>query len=64
MVGAVSSMDAIDPQVRQIVAAWPQWLRELWAERAAIREHDGGMPREAAEAAAVMDVIGRLKRDE
>jgi hypothetical protein len=30
--------------------------QEHWAERAAIREHDGGMSREDAEAAALTDV--------
>jgi hypothetical protein len=29
--------------------------QEHWAERAAIREYDGGMSREAAEAAALAD---------
>jgi hypothetical protein len=31
-------------------------VRELWAERAAVREFDGGQSREAAEAAALADV--------
>jgi hypothetical protein len=31
-------------------------VHELWAERAAIREHDGGMPRAEAERAAFDDV--------
>ena len=32
-------------------------LRELFEERAAIREHDGGQGRELAEALALLDVI-------
>jgi hypothetical protein len=30
--------------------------QEFWAERAAIREYDGGLSREAAESAALQDV--------
>ena len=33
---------------------------ELWAERAAIREFEGGQPRSSAEAAAVDDVRAQL----
>ncbi|MFH1467883.1 MAG: hypothetical protein ABIO70_26090, partial [Pseudomonadota bacterium] len=31
------------------VADWPEEAREIWEERAAIIEFDGGLPREAAE---------------
>jgi hypothetical protein len=34
--------------------AWPQY--DLWQERAAIREYDGGMSREEAEATAYEDI--------
>jgi len=34
---------------------------ELWDERAAIREHDGGLPREWAEAAALGDVLQAMR---
>ena len=36
----------------------PPDLRELWAERAAIMEHDGGLPRAEAERLALADVLG------
>lgn len=36
--------------------AWP--LFGWWAERAAIREYQGGMPRHEAERAAYGDVLG------
>jgi hypothetical protein len=32
-----------------------------WEERAAIREHDGGLPRERAEALALKDVIKMMR---
>ena len=35
---------------------WP--LLDLWEERAAIREYDGGQPREDAERDAYMEVVG------
>lgn len=36
---------------------WPSY--DDWEERAAIREHDGGMTREEAEAAAYQDILER-----
>lgn len=36
--------------------------RVEWEERAAIMEYDGGLPREQAEALALDDVIGRMRR--
>jgi hypothetical protein len=36
-------------EVRQAVAQWPEDLRDLWEERAAIIEYDGGEPRPVAE---------------
>jgi len=38
----------------------PPDLRELWAERAAIMEHDGGLPRTQAEAGALADTLRRM----
>jgi hypothetical protein len=37
-----------------------EW-HEAWDERAAIREHDGGMPRELAEALALRDVLEQIR---
>jgi hypothetical protein len=36
--------------------AWPQF--DAWLERAAIREFDGGEPREVAERAAYQEIVG------
>jgi hypothetical protein len=36
--------------------------RVEWEERAAIREYDGGLPRERAEAMALDDVIALMRR--
>lgn len=38
----------------------PETVLELWAERAAIREYEGGQSRADAEAAAVDDVRSQL----
>jgi hypothetical protein len=35
-----------------------------WEERAAIMEYDGGLPREHAEAAALADILDRIRRGE
>jgi hypothetical protein len=37
-------------------------LEELWSERAAIREYDGGMPRAEAEHEAMRDVVRMANR--
>jgi hypothetical protein len=37
----------------------PPDLYELWQERAGIRQFDGGLPREQAEALALTDVLGQ-----
>jgi hypothetical protein len=39
----------------------PDW-RLFWEERAAVREYDGGLPREHAEAAALADTLGEMRR--
>jgi hypothetical protein len=36
-------------EIRHAVAQWPEDLRDLWGERAAIIEYDGGEPRLMAE---------------
>ncbi len=38
----------------------PEW-RELYEERSAIREYDGGAPRELAEHYALLDVIELMR---
>ncbi len=38
----------------------PEW-REVYEERAAIREYDGGAPRELAEHFALLDVIELMR---
>ena len=37
--------------------------KEAWSERAAIREHEGGIPREEAESLAVDDVVSMIETD-
>ncbi|MBI5018113.1 MAG: hypothetical protein HZB55_21825 [Deltaproteobacteria bacterium] len=49
---------------RSRVASWPPWVRELWEERAAIREFDGLFPRALAELLAHGDVMSRPGRRE
>jgi hypothetical protein len=39
----------------------PEW-HLLWDERAAIMEYDGGLPRERAEALALADILGQMRR--
>jgi hypothetical protein len=38
-----------------------EWWRELYEERAAIREHDGDMSRADAEAGALLDCVARWR---
>lgn len=40
----------------------PEPWREWYEERAAIREHDGGMTRPEAEAAALAEVVWEMSR--
>ncbi len=47
----------IDELVAAMVACLTDDLHELFQERAAIREYDGGLSRELAEAMALLDVI-------
>jgi hypothetical protein len=39
----------------------PEWHVD-WDERAAILEYDGGHPRERAEALALKEIIGQMRR--
>lgn len=50
-------MKPVDELVAAMVACLPDDLYELFQERAAIRQYDGGQSRELAEAMAVLDVI-------
>lgn len=50
-------MQPIDPLVAAMVACLTEDLYELYQERAAIRQYDGGQSRELAEAMALLDVI-------
>ncbi len=50
-------MKPVDEMVAAMVSCLDAGLYELWQERAAIREHDGGQSRELAEAMALLDVI-------
>lgn len=50
-------MKPVDETVAAMVSCLTDDLYELWQERAAIREHDGGQSRELAEAIALLDVI-------
>jgi hypothetical protein len=51
-----------DPDVR-VENLDPDWRVE-WEERAAIMEHDGGLPRERAEAAALTEILDRIRQGE
>jgi len=50
-------MKPVDELVTAMVACLTNDLHELFQERAAIRQYDGGQSRELAEAMAVLDVI-------
>ena len=50
-------MKPVDEFVAAMVACLTNDLLELFQERAAIRQYDGGQSRELAEAMAVLDVI-------
>ncbi len=50
-------MKPVDELVAAMVACLTDDLHELFQERAAIRQYDGGQSRELAEAMAVLDVI-------
>lgn len=50
-------MKPVDETVAALVSLLNEDLYELWQERAAIRQYDGGQARELAEAMAVLDVV-------
>ena len=50
-------MKPIDETVAALVSLLDEGLYELWQERAAIRQYDGGQASELAEAMAVLDVV-------
>lgn len=50
-------MPPIDESVAAMVACLDDRLAELFQERAGIRQYEGHLPRELAEALALLDVI-------
>lgn len=53
----------LDPDIARWVASLDENTRELFNERAGIREHDGGLSRQEAEFEAMNDVLRRhIKR--
>lgn len=50
-------MTPVDETVAAMVAQLDEGLHELFQERSSIRQHDGGLSRELAEALALLDVI-------
>ncbi len=57
--GAVRDEDAA---WRAAVASWTADWRELWEERAAIMEYDGGLPRDQAGRAAYDAILEAVNR--
>ena len=49
--------------VADLVSRLDAGLREAFEERASIREYDGRMPREIAEALALLDVIRQYPKE-
>jgi hypothetical protein len=47
---------------RAELEGWPESMREAWAERAALREYEGGQARDEAEQAAFLDERERALR--
>ena len=52
-----------DEVVADLVSRLDAGLREAFEERAAIREFDGGISRELAEALALLDVIRQYPKE-
>lgn len=44
------------PAWQRDIERWQPWKRELWEERAAIREYDGNQPKEVAEYEAYLEI--------
>ena len=56
-------MKPVDEFVAAMVACLTDDLHELFQERAAIRQYDGGQRRELAEAMALLDVVRMHPKD-
>ena len=52
--------DADDPRVAHLVSWLPPDWREVWEERAAIRQFDAGYTKRDAEIEALLDVLVSL----
>ena len=50
-------MNSSNEIVQSFISAFDEDLREIWEERAAIMEFDGGISRELAECLALLEVI-------
>lgn len=55
-------MIPIDPDIAEWVISLDDNMRELFEERAGIREHDGGLSRREAETEARNDVLRHLNQ--
>ena len=51
------------PLLPRFIYRWPTFWQELWAERAAIMEFEGGMTRESAEKKAEEDIRWQAQDD-
>ena len=58
--GSPSYKLPLDPAVAEAYRRFDDNCRELYQERAAIREHDAGLPRLQAERLALQDVLAWL----
>ena len=56
-------MKPVDEFVAAMVACLTDDLQELFQERAAIRQYDGGQSRELAEVMALIDVVRMHPKD-
>lgn len=57
---AVRRPEPTRPSADELTGDW----RVLWDERAAIREYDGGQPREVAEHEALLEVLAMMQEAE
>jgi hypothetical protein len=53
----------VSPLLPRFLYRWPAYWQELWAERAAIMEFQGGMSREQAEKKAEEDIRWQAQDD-
>ena len=56
------SWQPLSEAIIEAVRNWPEDLRVAFTERAAIREYDGGQPRQDAERAAYFEVRRTSRR--